>query len=70
MNSDLTTTFPLQFMYAESMHAPKTHHRYTEGSHDARNTYCRGGCGFTYDSMHIREFVTVFFPNLVPVHQV
>lgn len=56
--------------FNNSLHAPNTHHRYVEGSHCACNTYCRGGCGFPYDSMHIGEFVTAVSPILIPVHQV
>lgn len=53
-----------------SVYTPNTHHRYMEWSHGACNAYCRGGCGFSYDSMHIREFATVVLTTFIPIHQV
>ncbi len=65
-----TTQITRQLMCSESVYALNTHHRYMEWSHGTCNTYCGGGCGFPYDSMHIGEFATAVFTALIPVHQV
>lgn len=57
-------------MCAEIIHFPNTHHGYMKGSHGASNAYCRGGCGFAYDSMHVREFFTAAICGLILIHQV